>query len=49
MGLADKDVSPPKHNTANHEPLLLDSPVQIELWKSSKLIFFENKDKSVGL
>jgi hypothetical protein len=24
----------------NHEPLLLDSPVQIKLWKSSKLIFF---------
>ena len=23
-----------------HEPLLLDSPVQIKLWKSSKLIFF---------
>ena len=43
------------YNTAYyivHEPLLLDSPVQIELWKSSKLIFFENsfsKDKSVGL
>ena len=36
----------------NHEPLLLDSLVQIKLWKSLKLIFLENsfnKDKSVGL
>ena len=35
-----------------HEPLLLDSLVQIKLWKSLKLIFLENsfnKDKSVGL
>ena len=39
-------------NISIHEPLLLDSPVQIKLWKSPKLIFFENyfnKDKSVGL
>ena len=38
--------------TFEHEPLLLDGPVQIKLWKSSKLDFFENsfnKDKSVGL
>ena len=35
-----------------HEPLLLDSLVQIKLWKSLKLNFLENsfnKDKSVGL
>ena len=35
-----------------HEPLLLDSPVKIELWKSSKWVFVENsfnKDKSIGL
>ena len=39
-------------NVSSHEPLLLDSLVQIKLWKSLKLIFLENsfnKDKSVGL
>ena len=39
-------------NVSSHEPLLLNSLVQIKLWKSLKLIFLENsfnKDKSVGL
>ena len=38
--------------SSSHEPLLLDSLVQIKLWKSLNLIFLENsfnKDKSVGL
>ena len=42
----------PTGNGLNHEPLLLDSLVQIKLWKSLKQIFLENsfnKDKSVGL
>ena len=41
-----------KCDGVGHEPLLLDSLVQIKLWKSLKLIFLENsfnKDKSVGL
>ena len=35
-----------------HEPLLLDSLVQIKSWKYLKMIFLENSfnmDKSVGL
>ena len=39
-------------NILAHEPQLLDSLVQIKLWKSLKLTFLENsfnKDKSVGL
>ena len=43
----------PMKSMSYYEPLLLDSPVQIKLWKSSKLVFFFensfNKNKSVGL
>ena len=50
IDLVSKDLN---HFGVIHEPLLLDSHVQIKLWKSLKLIFFLensfNKDKSVGL
>ena len=54
IGLNEENIELSHINLAvlEHEPLLLDSLVQIKLWKSLKLIFLENsfnKDKSVGL